>query len=79
VRALSADDTEKRQGLVDLLFEDAALARTVAARDLSVPEAKADNDAVRRYAAFAHGRDVIRRFGAEHVAKLLDRAAGKVA
>jgi hypothetical protein len=77
VRALSADDTERREGLVDLLFEDAALARTVAARDLSVPEAKADNDAVRRYAAFAHGRDVIRRFGAEHVARLLDRAAGK--
>jgi hypothetical protein len=36
---------------------------------------KADNDAIRRYAAFAHGRDLIRRFGAAQVSRLLDRAA----
>jgi hypothetical protein len=47
----------------------------VAARELAVPEVKPDNDAVRRYTAFAHGRDVIRKFGAAQVASLLDRAA----
>ena len=75
VRTMSSDETERREGLVDLLFEDAGLARTVAARDLALPEVKPDNDAVRRYAAFAHGRDVIRRFGAAAVARLLERAA----
>ena len=74
IAALSADDAEKRTGLVDLLFEDAALARTVAARDLGLADIKADNDAIRRYAAFAHGRDVIRRFGAAQVVALLGRA-----
>jgi hypothetical protein len=73
LRALSSNDDEQRAGLVDLLFEDAALARTVAARDLGFTDIKADNDAVRRYAAFAHGRDVIRRFGAAHVVALLGR------
>jgi hypothetical protein len=77
VRALSSDDDERRAGLVDLLFEDAALARTVAARDLGLSEIKADNDAIRRYAAFAHGRDVIRRFGASHVVSLLGRVDGR--
>jgi hypothetical protein len=75
VRALSPDEGERRKGLVDLLFADAALARTVAARELGVPDVKADNDAIRRYTAFAHGRDVIRKFGAAEVASLLDRAA----
>jgi hypothetical protein len=74
LRALSPDDNEQRAGLVDLLFEDAALARTVAARDLSFADIKPDNDAIRRYTAFAHGRDVIRRFGAAHVVALLGRA-----
>jgi hypothetical protein len=74
VRALSEDEAERRRGLVDLLFADAALARTVAARDLGVPNVKPDNEAIRRYAAFAHGRDVIRRFGVTEVAQLLDRA-----
>jgi hypothetical protein len=74
IAALSADDAEQRTGLVDLLFEDAALARTVAARDLGLSDVKADNDAIRRYAAFAHGRDVIRRFGAAQVVALLARA-----
>jgi hypothetical protein len=76
-RASSGDDGERRQGLVDLLFEDAALARTVAARDLAIPEIKADNDAVRRYAAFSHGRDIIRRFGPKPLVALLERASGK--
>ena len=74
VRALSEDETERRTGLVELLFEDAALARTVAARDSALADVKADNDAIRRYAAFAHGRDVIRKFGAAQVASLLGRA-----
>jgi hypothetical protein len=77
LRASSNDDTERRGGLVELLFLDAALARTVAARDLNVPGIKADNDAIRRYAAFSHGRDIIRRFGAKPLAALLDRASGK--
>jgi hypothetical protein len=73
LRALSNDDEERRAGLVDLLFEDAALARTVAARDLGFTDVKVDNDAIRRYAAFAHGRDVIRRFGAAQLVALLRR------
>jgi hypothetical protein len=71
--ALSSDGDTQRRGLVDLLFEDASLARTVAARDLGVPGVVADNDGLRRYAAFAHGRDLVRKFGAERVADLLDR------
>jgi hypothetical protein len=74
VRALTGDEATRRAGLVDLLFEDAALARTVAVRDLALPDVKADHEAVRRYAAFAHGRDVIRKFGAPQVASLLGRA-----
>ena len=77
LRALSPSDEERRAGLVDLLFEDAGLARTVAARDLGFTDIKVDNDAIRRYAAFAHGRDVIRRFGTTHLVALLARADGK--
>ncbi len=77
VRALSADDAERRGGLVDLLFEDAALARTVAARDVEVPGVKADNEAIRRYSAFAHGRDVIRKFGASQLVALVERIDGR--
>jgi len=73
-RALSNDETIRREGLVELLFSDAALARTVAARDLAVAEVMADPDAAQRYASFAHGRDSIRRFGAKVVAALIDRA-----
>lgn len=73
LRALAPTDEEKRAGLVDLLFEDAALARTVAARDLGFADIKVDNDAIRRYTSFAHGRDLIRRFGAVHVVALLER------
>jgi hypothetical protein len=74
-RALSIDETARREGIVDLLFTDAPLARTVAARDLGVEGAVADGEATAQYAAFAHGRDSIRRFGAPVVAKLLERAA----
>jgi hypothetical protein len=69
----STDPSQSRSALVDLLFEDAALARTVAARELALPGVKPDNDAIRRYASFAHGRDLIKRFGAVHVFELLGR------
>jgi hypothetical protein len=73
-RALSRDEATRREGLVDLLFADPALARTVAARDLDVAGAVSDGDGAKRYASFAHGRDSIRRFGAATVARVLDRA-----
>jgi hypothetical protein len=75
-RALSPDAEEQRRGLVALLFADPALARTVAARDLKISGAVADSEAAQRYAAFAHGLDCIRRFGAAAVADLYDRAMG---
>ncbi len=61
---------------VDLLFADAALARTVAAREWKVEGAEDDREAVERYATFSHGRDAIRRFGASSVARLVSRAFG---
>lgn len=73
-RALSSDSKTQRQGLVALLFTDAALARTVAARDLELDDVQADPNASQRYVAFAHGRRCIERFGAEIVADLLERA-----
>lgn len=73
----AADETRSRAALVDLLFEDAALARTVAARELGTTGVKPDNDAVRRYTSFAHGRDIIKRFGAKQVASLLERVKAK--
>jgi hypothetical protein len=73
-RAMSASEAARREGLVDLLVADAALARTVAARDLGIAGAAAESDALQRYTGFAHGRDSIRRFGAGAVAALLDRA-----
>jgi hypothetical protein len=73
----AADEAKSRAALVDLLFEDAALARTVAARELGAVGVKPDNEAVRRYASFAHGRDLIKRFGASHVSGLLDRVGAK--
>jgi len=75
-RAGSSDEAERRAGLVDLLFEDPRLARTIAARDFNVVGAVTDADATPRYAAFAHGRDSIRRFGAATVGRLVDRAQG---
>jgi hypothetical protein len=74
--ATSADPDVQRQGLVDLLFDDPRLARTVAARDLAIPKVVADNEAIARYASFAHGRDIVRRFGAGAVADLLERLRG---
>jgi hypothetical protein len=74
-RAMAAEEAARRAGLVDLLFADAPLARTVAARDLGIAGAVADPAAATRYAAFAHGRDSIRRFGARAVADLVERAA----
>jgi hypothetical protein len=73
-QALSADEALRREGLVELLFADAPLARTVAARDLGAEGVAADPEAGARYAAFAHGRDSIRRFGARVVADLLEIA-----
>ncbi|HHH11726.1 MAG TPA: hypothetical protein ENK23_06610 [Sorangium sp.] len=73
-QALSADPHTSNAGLVKLLFSHAALARTVAARDLELAGAEQDTAAIERYAAFAHGRTCIRRFGAAAVADLLDKA-----
>jgi hypothetical protein len=73
-KAMADDETARREGLVELLYTDAALARTVAARDIKIEGAVADPEAAARYAAFAHGRDSIRRFGAGVVAELMDRA-----
>jgi hypothetical protein len=75
-RAMSADEKERREGLVELLFTDAPLARTVASRDLAVASVASDPEAAQRYTAFAHGRDSIRRFDAKIVARLIDRALG---
>ena len=73
-RSLSSDERTRREGLVELLFADVALARTVAARDLAVERAMPDAEAGQRYASFAHGRDTVRRFGAELVAAVVERA-----
>jgi hypothetical protein len=74
--ASCVDDKASRRGRVDLLFADAPLARTVAAREWKVEGAEDDREAVERYATFAYGRDVIQRFGASSVARLVDRAFG---
>lgn len=73
--AVSGDEARRRTALVELLFADAPLARTVAARDLGVDGAVSDAEAATQYAAFAHGRDSIRRFGARLVADLLELAS----
>ncbi len=74
--ASQVDDGASRRGQVDLLFADAALARTVAAREWDVKGAQDDREAVERYATFAHGRDAIQRFGALAVARVFERAFG---
>jgi hypothetical protein len=71
------DEAKSRSAMVDLLFEDAALARTVGARELALPGVKADNASIRRYASFAHGRDLIKRFGAMLVFDLLGRVGSR--
>lgn len=73
-KAMSGNPEVKRHGLVELVFADHALARTVAARDLELPGVEADPEAGARYAAFVHGRNSIKRFGAECVAGMLDEA-----
>lgn len=73
-KVLSKDELKVREALVELLFADPALAKTVAARDLGLEGAVADPEALSRYTSFAHGRDCIRRFGAEQVADLIDKA-----
>lgn len=73
-KAMSSEPAVTREGLVELVFADHALARTVAARDLHLPGVDPDPDAGPRYASFVHGRDSIRRFGAPLVAALLDEA-----
>jgi hypothetical protein len=70
------DDEASRRGRVALLFADAPLARTIAAREWSLEGAEDDREAVERYATFAHGRDAIQRFGATSVARVVDRAFG---
>jgi hypothetical protein len=72
--AMSTDPATSRRGMVELLFIDAPLARTVAARDLALEGAEADPAGAERYVSFAHGRDCIARFGAEIVADLMERA-----
>jgi hypothetical protein len=73
-RASDADEAVSLEGKVDLLFADAPLARTVAAREWKVPGAEDDHDGIERYATFSHGRDAIRRFGAIPVARVFARA-----
>ena len=71
-QCLSNNQEEQRQGLVELLFIDIALAQTVAARDLRVADVVANPNAAKRYASFTHGRDCVKRFGAPLVASLLE-------
>jgi hypothetical protein len=73
-KTMAEDPAVRREGLVELVFADHALARTVAARDLHLANVEADPEAGPRYASFTHGRDSIRRFGATTVAALLDEA-----
>lgn len=73
-KAVAEDATARREGLVELVFADHALARTIAARDLHLPGVEPDPEAGSRYVSFSHGRDSIRRFGAQAVAALLDEA-----
>lgn len=73
-RGASRPDAE-RQALVELVFADDALARTVAARDLGLSDGEPASAAVERYGAHAFARDAIARFGAASVAKLLSKVA----
>jgi hypothetical protein len=74
VWALAWADASQLPSRVALLFADAPLARTIAAREWKVPGAADDHDAIERYATFAHGRDAIRRFGARLVRDVVARA-----
>lgn len=76
-QALSDDPDVRRIGLVELLFADPPLARTVATKELAIEGAEADVAAAQRFAQMSHGRDCIRRFGPEIVADLYDRVHGE--
>lgn len=75
-RAATSDDEGKKRALVDLLFLDAAFARTVAARDLKIEGAHEDSTAIARYASLDAGRAAIRRFGIDPVRALVARMDG---
>ena len=70
-RCATSGEEGRRRALVDLLFVDAALARTVAARDLHIEGAHEDPTALARYASLDAGRAAIRRFGSSAVATLM--------
>ena len=72
-RCAIGDADGKRRALVDLLFADAALARTVAARDLKIEGAHEDATAIARYASLDAGRAALHRFGVEPLITLLGR------
>ena len=74
-RCAIGSEAECRRALVELLFIDAPLARTVAARDLKIEGTHEDAAAIARYASLDAGRDAIRRFGADSVVALIDRVA----
>lgn len=76
-RCAIGSEAECRRALVELLFIDAPLARTVAARDLKIEGAHEDGTAIARYASLDAGRDAIARFGADSVVALVDRIAPK--
>lgn len=72
-QCLSSNSELQREGLVDLLFIDVALAQTVGARDLKIADILANPKAAKRYASFTHGRTCVKRFGADLVASLLEQ------
>jgi len=72
-KAAIGDEEQRRHALVDLLFEDPALARTVAARDLKIAGVREDTSAIERFASLDAGRDAIERFGADLIVALLAR------
>jgi hypothetical protein len=74
--ASQVDENVSRRGKVELLFADASLARTIAAREWKIEGAEDDREAIERYTMFAHGRDAIQRFGASLVASVVERAFG---
>ncbi len=77
VHAAADDPIEATRGMADLLFADAPLARTVAARECKLDGAVDAREAVERYTSFAHGRDVIRRFGVAPVLAVYERSRGR--
>lgn len=72
-RCATTEGDAQRKALVELLFVDAPIARTVAARDLKLEGVHEDATAIGRYASLDAGRAAVRRFGAEAIVALLDR------